>query len=53
MSAFRAAAAQVDLDPIVGARLTGFATRLDPSVGLHDPLTAKLLLLDDGATRLA
>ena len=52
-AALRAAAAQVDLKPVVGSRLTGFASRLSPSTGRHDPLMAKLLLLDDGATRLA
>src|SRR5688572_17818480 len=52
MSALRAAAGAVDLKPIVGARLTGYALRLEPSVGVHDPLMAKLLLLDDGGTKL-
>lgn len=53
MNRLHAAAAQVDLQPVAGARLTGFATRLDPSVGSHDPLMGKALLLDDGSTRLA
>jgi neutral ceramidase len=52
MSALRAAAGAVDLRPIIGARLTGYALRLEPSSGIHDPLMAKLLLLDDGDTRL-
>ena len=49
----RAAATQVDLQPVIGSRLTGFASRLSPSIDCHDPLIARLLLLDDGATRLA
>ena len=53
MSALRAAATQLDLQPVVGALLTGFATRLEPSTGCHDALLAKVLLMDDGATRLA
>jgi hypothetical protein len=52
MSALRAAAGSVDLQPVVGSRLTGFAARLEPSVGILDPLNAKLLLLDDGVERL-
>ena len=53
MNTLSAAAAQLDLQPVVGEPLTGFATRLEPSTGCHDPLMAKVLLLDDGATRLA
>src|SRR3954470_10266073 len=52
MSRLFAAAAELDLRPVVGSRLTGFGIRLDPSTGCHDPLKAKLLLLDDGSTRL-
>src|SRR5688572_13077890 len=52
MSRLRAAAGQVDLRPVVGAPLTGFAARLEPSVGVHDPPMARLLLLDDGAARV-
>jgi hypothetical protein len=53
MKTFRAAAGAVDLRPIVGAPLTGFGSRLEPSLGVHDPLMGKVLLLDDGSTRLA
>ena len=52
MRRLRAAAGAVDLRPIVGAPLTGFGSRLGPSTGCHDPLTARLLLLDDGSSRL-
>src|SRR5215218_5543992 len=52
MSRLHAAAGAVELRPRVGDRLTGFALRLEASAGIHDPLMAKLLLLDDGTTRL-
>lgn len=52
MSGFRAAAGAVSLEPLVGWRLSGFAVRLEPSTGIHDPLMAKLLLLDEGGARL-
>src|SRR5213076_3136803 len=52
MSPLRAAAGAVPLQPVLASCLTGFALRLEPSVGVHDPLMAKLLLLDDGSTRL-
>jgi hypothetical protein len=52
MGRLHAAATQLDLQPPPRARLTGFANRLEPSVGYHDALMAKVLLLDDGATRL-
>jgi neutral ceramidase len=48
-----AAPDQIDLQPVIGSRLTGFAARLEPSTGCHDPLMAKVLLLDDDNTRLA
>lgn len=49
----RAVTGAVDLRPVVGSRLTGFALRLEPSEGIHDPLMAKVLLLDDGTSKLA
>ena len=52
MTRLRAAAGQVDLQPVAGARLTGFGSRIQPSIGCHDPLMAKVLLLDDGDTKL-
>ena len=47
-----AAARAINLQPLVGSRLTGFALRFEPSIGIHDPLMARLLLLDDGDTPL-
>lgn len=52
MSSLRAACARIDLRPIPGAPLTGFAARLGPSTGSHDPLLGRAFLLDDGSTRL-
>jgi hypothetical protein len=52
MTRLRAAAGAVPLRPVVGSRLTGFAVRLEPSIGIHDQLMAKVLLLDDWQTRL-
>lgn len=53
MNTFRAAAAAVDLVPPAGCWLTGFAARPIPSDGQHDPILARALLLDDGASKLA
>lgn len=53
MNIFRAAASQVDLEPIIGSWLTGFGLRVYPSDGQHDPLLAKAVLLEDGATQIA
>jgi len=51
--ALKAAAGEVDLAPPVGVWLAGYAQRVDPSTGMHDPIMARAVLLDDGATRLA
>lgn len=48
-----ASAGEVDLKPPVGGWMTGFAARIQPSEGLHDPLMARAVLLDDGETKLA
>ena len=45
-------AAQVDITPKPGVELCGFAARIQPSVGILDPLWAKALYLVDGHTRL-
>jgi neutral ceramidase len=53
MNMFKASAAQVDLNPPVGSWMTGFAARIYPTTGLHDPIMAHAVLLDDGRTRFA
>jgi hypothetical protein len=50
--AMRAGAAQVDITPAAGADLSGFALRDQPSVGVHDPLSARALFVSDGAAEL-
>ncbi len=49
----KASAAQVDLNPPIGSWMTGFAARVRPTTGSHDPIMARALLLNDGHTRLA
>ena len=53
MPHLQAAASQIDLSPTPGLWLSGFAARLEASTGLHDPIMARAVLLDDGSTRLA
>lgn len=53
MGELRAAAGQVDLEPPVGGYMSGFAARVDPTTGVHDPIMARAVLLSDGATMLA
>ena len=48
-----AAVATVDITPPVGYHLAGYSARKEPSNALRDPLHGRLLLLDDGGTRLA
>lgn len=49
----KASASKVDLNPPTGSWMTGFAARIKPTTGVHDPIFAHALLLDDGKTRLA
>ncbi|HEU4753242.1 MAG TPA: neutral/alkaline non-lysosomal ceramidase N-terminal domain-containing protein [Armatimonadota bacterium] len=50
----RAGVGRADITPPVGTPLGGYAARKGgPSTGVHDPIQAKALVLDDGATRLA
>lgn len=53
MGKLRASAGSVDLQPPIGGYMTGYAARVDPSTGVHDPIMARALLLDDGQTQLA
>lgn len=46
-------AAAIDITPPVGTALDGYGGRTDVSLGVHDPLFARALYLDDGTTRVA
>lgn len=50
---FRAASAKADITPPDSQPLWGYSDRSGPSTGTHDPLYAKILLLDDSSHRLA
>lgn len=50
---FRAGAARADITPPLGSMLIGLAFIPRPAKDVHDPLLARALVLDDGATRLA
>lgn len=52
MGTLRAAAGVVNITPPAGTWMTGFALRIEPAVGVHDPLLARALLLEAGTTRL-
>jgi hypothetical protein len=43
---------QIDITPNPGVELSGFAARIQPSIGVLDPLFAKTLYLADAETRL-
>jgi len=45
--------AEVEITPPVGVELAGYVARLGPSVGVHDPLYARALVMDDGERRAA
>jgi hypothetical protein len=45
-------AAEVDITPPIGTLMAG-SLQPRPSIGVYDPLFAKVLVLDDGALRLA
>lgn len=49
----RAGAAEGDITPPVGGDLTGYVARLGHSVGIHDALHARALVLEDAETRAA
>ncbi len=50
---FRAAVEKTDITPPLGYELWGYANREKGAVAVLDPLFARILLLDDGSTRLA
>ncbi|WP_240229476.1 neutral/alkaline non-lysosomal ceramidase N-terminal domain-containing protein [Devosia lacusdianchii] len=45
----RAGAAVVDITPEPGLHLAGFAARTEPATGVHDPLTARAIVVEDTA----
>ncbi len=49
----RAGAAQADISPGPGLALAGYPHFSRHNTGIHDPLLAGCIVLDDGATRLA
>jgi len=49
----RAGVAKVDITPPPGVLMWGYAGRKGPATGTLDPLYARVLVLDDGQTRLA
>lgn len=53
MAGLQAGAAAVCITPPVGVDLAGYSGRQGSSVGIHDDLYGKALVLDDGRTRLA
>ncbi len=44
-----AGAAQIDITPPIGMEMTGYIARAGNATGIHDPLFAKALVLDNGA----
>jgi neutral ceramidase len=49
----RIGASAIDITPPVGTALDGYGGRTDVSLGVHDPLFARCLFLDDGRNQLA
>jgi hypothetical protein len=49
----QAGVGKTDITSPVGMEMTGYLGRQQPSLGVHDPLFAKGLVLDDGNTKLA
>lgn len=53
MGKLRASAGEIDLKPPVGGYMSGFAARVDPAIGIHDPIMAHAVLLDAEGSLLA
>ena len=49
----KAGVAQIDVSPPKGVQLQGYPYKSRENTGVHDPLQAACLVLDDGATRVA
>src|SRR5690349_21482541 len=48
-----AGAAVVDITPPAGLMMCGYAARTEPAQGMHDPLTARALVINDTAIVVA
>lgn len=48
-----AGVAQIEITPPVGIDLTGYIARGGPAIGVHDPIYAKALVVDNGETQVA
>lgn len=48
-----AGAASIDITPSPGLSMAGFAARTEPAIGVHDPLTARALVIGDTAIVIA
>ncbi len=53
LTRLRAAAAQVDITPPPGLPMDGYIARVEVSVGVHDPLSGQILVLEDDQRRIA
>jgi hypothetical protein len=53
MGGLHAGTGKVDITPKLGVEMIGYFNRPDGARGVHDPLMARALVLDDGVTRLA
>src|SRR5438067_2287037 len=49
----RAGASEIDITPPVGLPMDGYMARVGVSQGIHDPLLAQVLVLDDANRRVA
>jgi neutral ceramidase len=49
----RAGVAELDISPPRGVQLVGYPTVVRNNTGIHDPLFADCMVLDDGRTRIA
>ena len=49
----QAGVAKIEITPSAGIALSGYIARRGPALGAHDPLYAKTLVLDNGATQAA
>ncbi|MGC8833015.1 MAG: neutral/alkaline non-lysosomal ceramidase N-terminal domain-containing protein [Armatimonadota bacterium] len=46
-------AASLDITPANPCHLSGYAARQQPSIGVHDPVFAKAVVMDDGGAKVA